>query len=171
MRMGKEYFYLFLDIDGVLWDWKWRMNEIKNGNVKKSQAIAQFNPKSVEALNEIIEYIDKDFICNLVISSSWRTFFEETKQILDKNGVKLPAIVSKTPVIPMPHSRGKEILKYLNNKLDSQNILIIDDETKDIEPYFFKHNIIKTDIYNESLRAHHATKWINEREYDLFNGK
>lgn len=171
MHMGKEYFYLFLDIDGVLWDWKWRMGEIKSGNIKKSQAITQFNPQSIEALNTLIEYIDKDFICNLVISSSWRTFFEETKQILSKNGVKFPALVSKTPIIPKPHCRGKEILKYLVNKNDSQNVLIIDDETKDIEPYFSDHNIIKTDIYSESLRQHHATKWINQREYEYLDIK
>lgn len=31
----KEYFYIFLDIDGVLWDWPQRIDDIKNGKVKK----------------------------------------------------------------------------------------------------------------------------------------
>ncbi len=165
--MEKENFYLFLDIDGVLWDWEWRVGEIKSGKIKRGKFVTEFNPESVDALNKIISHIQKDFDCNLVISSSWRTFFEETKQVLNKNGVILPKNISKTPIIPRPNSRGEEILNYLKQKPDAPNVLIIDDEIKNISKHFPISNIIKTNIYHESLRAHHATKWINQREYEF----
>ena len=55
---NKENFYIFLDIDGVLWDWNWRKNEFKNGNSKQMLA-NKFNPESIAAINFLREIRDK----------------------------------------------------------------------------------------------------------------
>ena len=78
---GRENFYLFLDVDGVLWDWKWRIEMIKEGKIKKGGLITNFNPKSVHALNTLIEYLNENYNCKIVISSTWRFRKNMTKSI------------------------------------------------------------------------------------------
>lgn len=160
MENKKENYYLFLDIDGVMWDWPWRIQEIKSGRIRKGSSIREFNPESVEALNHLIAYISDSYNCNLVISSTWRSFMKQTISTLRKNKVNLPDIIDRTPISRESKQRGKEIETYLSNKPDAQNIVIIDDETSDIIKHFSQESIIKTDIYGESLREHHILDWI-----------
>ena len=164
MGKDKEKFYLFLDIDGVLWDWPWRLSEIKRGNIKDGSLITHFHPESVSALNSLIAYINKQYDCNLVISSSWRRLFSTTISTLNKNKVALPTSVDSTPFAHFPHKRGKEIQTYLKGKENNSNFLIIDDKHHDFDKFFSPESIIKTSIYDESLRHHHVQNWIHSRE-------
>ncbi len=165
--MNRDNFYLFLDFDGVLWDWKWRINEIKHGRIKKGSMVNEFNPESIEALNFLLDYIGKSYECNLVISSSWRTLFQHAKKTLIKNGVTLPQSIDRTPTSKKNNNRGEEILEYLKDKRNSHNVLIIDDDIDDIKNKFSTRQIIKTSIYDGALNMKQITNWINEKEHEL----
>lgn len=152
-------FYIFLDIDGVLWDWKWRLDQIKLGNIKKGISISNFNAESVNALNFLISEISAKYNCILVISSTWRNFMDETIQVLSENGVVLPETIDRTKV-PISFDRGTEILDYLNQKLCNKNYVIIDDEVKNIRKIFPASKIIKTSINNASLKLSQTKEWL-----------
>lgn len=162
MKKAKENFYLFLDIDGVMWDWPWRIEEIKNGRIRKGIAITEFNPLSVDALNQLIVHLSTDYDCNLVISSTWRMYMKKAITTLQKNGVDIPDIIDRTHISKAPKQRGKEIENFLSNKPNNDNLLIIDDEISDIIKHFSPNKIIKTNMFEESLREHHIKSWIKK---------
>ena len=78
-------FYIFLDIDGVLND----IEHIKKVHMSgiKENATKIFNPESVLALNNLINYLSQNFNVNLVISSTWRKNMESTLHYLNKNNI------------------------------------------------------------------------------------
>ena len=79
-------FYVFLDIDGVLWDWEWRKAEIEKQTIKKGGLIKDFKPESMEALNALLEKIGEKYDSQLVISSTWRIHMDVLSQALSDNG-------------------------------------------------------------------------------------
>lgn len=170
---NKENFYIFLDIDGVLWDWNWRKNEFKNGNSKQMLA-NKFNPESIAAINFLIENLSKNYNCLLVISSTWRYNMEQTKNALIENGLKYDNKIYSTPILPNPYNRSEEILQFLNNK-ETENLLIIDDENFDFFDNFPSENIIKTNITNHSINKIDIINWsknfngVLNRQYLKFN--
>lgn len=146
----KETFYIFLDIDGVLYDWKYIKSlapEYHGGIIKK------FDPESIEALNYLIEKLEKDYCVELVISSSWRINMKVTLETLVSNGADIKNInVSKIGDLYNPHYRGREILKYLENKRNKENYVIIDDEMFDFKECFSLDRIVKTDLFADDLK-------------------
>ena len=146
----KKKFYVFLDIDGVLYDW----NYIKSlGPEHWGGVIVDFDPKSIEALNYLIAQLKKEYDVELVISSTWRSNMERTMQILINHGLKTEDLfISRTRNSTNPRYRGREIMDYLENKRDKENYVIIDDETFDFKEYFHDTRIIKTDIFISGLK-------------------
>ena len=168
--MGKEKFYIFLDIDGVLWDWKWRISEVKNGRVRGGGIVSDFDPASIGALNSLISTLSSQYDCRLVVSSTWRVNMNLTERALRKNGVLIPDdILERTPLTVRRGSRGREIIAYLCEKEDNNNFVIIDDEMFDYEQYFYSKQIIKTDIYSGALNKQHVIDWfdVNNIEHEM----
>ena len=65
-------YYIFLDIDGVLWDWEY-IKYITINQTKHHKIIQDFNPKSINTLNHLINTMRKQkYNVTLVISSTWR---------------------------------------------------------------------------------------------------
>lgn len=156
----KEKFYVFLDIDGVLWDWSWRISEVKSGRVRGGGIITDFNPASVETLNNLIRNLSEKYDCKLVISSSWRVNMTMTEKALRKNHILIPNDkLDRTPLTIRRGIRAEEIIAYLFDKENRNNYVIIDDETFNFETYFDPSHIIKTDIYAGSLCQEHIEKW------------
>ena len=48
-------FYIFLDIDGVMYDWDWIIAETNAGRMKKGEFNKKFKPESINALNFLIQ--------------------------------------------------------------------------------------------------------------------
>lgn len=142
----KDKFYIFLDIDGVLYDW----NFILKKSDKKACTIKNFDPKSIDALNFLIEKLSKSFNVEIVITSTWRINMQKTIEILLKNGLNKTIKINSTEISNYPQNRGLEILNYLQNN-SCKNFVIIDDEMFDFDKYFKKSHIIKTNIFNSSL--------------------
>ena len=157
----RENFYIFLDIDGVLWDWDWRLDAIDKGKIKSKHFIEEFNPKSIDALNYLINKINETREVKLVISSTWRSDLDFTKEIFDKLNVSYSGEYFGTKITGHPEKRGLEILDFLQNH-EKGDYLIIDDESFDFKQHFSNDKIIKTSLYNDSLSKKHIDKWLEK---------
>lgn len=154
----KKNFYIFLDIDGVLND----LAFIKENLDKKNSSIIKiFNPKSVDALNYLLNTLTTCYNVNLVISSSWRINMDETVSVLKSNKILLDEISISSTGFISPNKRGLEILEYLNDKQDINNYVIIDDEDFDFKEYFPSSKIIKTNFYHNPLNQEKVLTFIS----------
>ena len=157
----KPKFYIFLYIDGVMYDW----DSIKKNNIQVNGIIDKFAPHCVEALNYLTKQLSNEYVPVIVISSTWRRDMFFTIKTLKANGVNLDLRnLSCTPISANPHNRGQEIMRVLNiaPTQSKQNYMIIDDETFDFNEHFPKHKIIKTNIFNDSLNKNKIDKFFKD---------
>lgn len=144
-------FVIFLDIDGVLVHWQYR--------VTQGYFYEDFDPACVENLNRLAASKK----AKIVISSSWRLFhdFEWLQEKFKSSGV-IAEVIDVTPEETnvskdsMPRlsteydeqnkfmadvSRGEQIKKWIEEN-NPDDFLIIDDNVDDIIPFFDKEKII-----------------------------
>lgn len=145
----KERFYVFLDIDGVLWDWK-NVKNLFNRAIKPMGALpdATFNPESMQALNHLLNKLSDHYEPFLVITSKWRTELNETVNALYYNDLIFSGAIDSTSLLKgMP--RGIEIQQYLLNHDNSKNYVVIDDSNTTGIPYFLDlDKFIKTSMFH-----------------------
>ena len=156
----KKKFYVFLDIDGVLYDWVYIKEQVKKGKIKKGGKIDVFNPESIIALNLLIEKLEKIYDVRLVISSAWRHYMDMTVSKLKDNGLVYDKKIESTPISTNPKQRGKEIRRYLMNK-ENYDYVVIDDEDFDFEETIPLFKRIKTSIYSGSLNKNIVNAYFN----------
>lgn len=155
----KPKFYIFLDIDGVMYDW----NMIKSNNLNINGIIDKFSMQSVNALNYLTKQLAIDYIPVIVISSTWRRDMFATIRVLKANGVNLDLRnLSSTPISNAPDRRGEEIVSFLKTVKDNQNYVIIDDEMFDYEEHFLNSKIIKTNIFNDCLKMDKVNTFFSQ---------
>lgn len=152
-------FYLFLDIDGVLYDWDYIIAEVNAGRMKRGAFIRKFKPESMKALNYLIEELQKRYFVQLVISSTWRGNLEFTTKTLKENGLQYNLDLHATPITD-PIERGKQILMYLSDKTN-YDFLIIDDENFDFNKYFNPNKIIKTEMFHNALSLKQVKRYLD----------
>lgn len=104
---------IFLDMDGV-------MNGIRHWPLKAPRQ--WIDPATVVRLNKIT----KKTGANLVISSTWRRFWD-VKEILKDAGVK-GTVIGETPFLPSS-PRGCEIIEWLSQRHDVEKYIILDDDS------------------------------------------
>lgn len=152
-------YYIFLDIDGVLWDWNY-IKTINQNGIHTKGTIKHLSPKSVFALNYLIEQLEKKYNVKLVIISTWRYHMKNTVQTLKDNGVKLDNldILSIDNTIQNAQ-RGKQILNYIKNK-KVDGLAIIDDEKCDYCECNLSNFLIKTNIYNNCLNINMVKNFL-----------
>ena len=158
----KNNFYVFLDIDGVLWDWKFLLSRKE----KCKGVITKFNPESIEALNFLTEILSKEYNIKIVLSSSWRANFEKIKNILIENNLHYASVMDKTPSTSPRKLRGREIWAYLksaNYDDEKDDFVIIDDETFDLKSLFPENKIIKTSMLNNCLSINMVKQYLKEK--------
>lgn len=145
----KPKFFIFLDIDGVMYDWNYLVgNNIKNGGIIKT-----YNPESIKALNLLIERLSTCYTPVLVISSTCRRDMLFTVKTLKDNGFIVNLRIYSTPISSTPEKRGLEILSFLKMQKDNQNFVIIDDERFDYKEHFSLDKIIKPNMFTGSLNC------------------
>lgn len=142
-------FYIFLDIDGVMYDWDFIIAEVKAGRMVKGALIDRFKPESIKALNFLIKELEAVFDVKLVISSTWRSNLPYTIQVLKDNGLIYNKEIGMTPIYN-PAKRGEQILDYLSDK-NNYEFVIIDDEMFDFDKFFKKNKIIKCEMFHSAL--------------------
>jgi hypothetical protein len=150
---------IFLDIDGVLNSYDWRLK-----NKEKSREIKCLDDSAIEVLAEIV----KSSGAKIVLSSSWRT--------KDPDDVYMQILVSKfekfglsifgmTGHCRKKLRRGWEIRQWLKDNKKTYNILsfvVIDDDSDDIvnhkktlRPYYVKTS------FKDGLRERHIDKILH----------
>lgn len=139
--------YIFLDWDGVLIPYK----------KKGLWGHGKISFEAVNAVNLLVDYYDAKIIC----SSAWRTKIKKRRYIraiLRAFGVK-GEIHGFTPDLG---NRGKEIKKYCKwHKIKLKNIIVIDDDLRDIKGKIKKKYIIKP-VPTVGLTFKQAGKFIKE---------
>ena len=159
----REDFYIFLDIDGVMFDWKYRLSSGK----KLGGVIKDFNPESVKSLNFLCNTLSEQFNTNVVITSTWKHHWESLLEVFNANGVDLSRVnLDKTITRENPKYRGREIVEYLGKDYSNANFVIIDDEMFDYKKYFVGTDIIKTNMQDGSLNMDMVTAFLNFKGID-----
>lgn len=156
----KQKFFVFLDFDGVLNDienipYLWKIG----GFFVDEKDKETFNPESIEALNYLISTLKTEYDVNLVLSTTWRRWFEKAKAVLKNNGLEYSGEIDKTPKMILK-KRAFEIMAYLQGKNESQNFVVIDDKSH-LPKYFKNSNSIKTNIINGSLNMSNMLNYID----------
>jgi hypothetical protein len=152
-------FFIFLDIDGVMYDWDFIKNEVDGGNLA-ARGLKQFKPESIEALNLLMDTLRQTHKVQLVISSTWR---DHAIVPLYKNGAHLKGAVDSTPVSGKPEYRALEIISYLEKRNLNENdydFVVIDDEYFDFKKYFTDDKIIKTEMFHNALSVKQVQEFL-----------
>ena len=155
-------FFIFLDIDGVMYDWDFIRAEVDGGN-NTARGLKQFKPESIQALNLLMDTLRETHRVQLVISSTWR---DNAIVPLYQNGAHLKGAIHSTPVSGHPEHRGLEIISYLeswNLKDDDYDLVIIDDESFDFKTYFTEDQIIKTEMFHNALSVKMIEDFLNKK--------
>ena len=163
-NMNMKKFYIFLDIDGVMWDWDYIISETDAGRRGKGGMINSFKPESIEALNLLISQLGRTHDVQLVISSSWKGNMARTTKVLKDSGLLYDKRLARTPTYSTDR-RGEEILIYLNNN-NKSDFVIIDDEMFDYSLYFKKENIIKCEINHSALSLKNVEEFLKNSAFE-----
>lgn len=174
----KNKFYIFLDIDGVLWDWNYlKQVESKANTIVRADSV--LNPKSVQALNSLIGILERGYDTRLVVSSSWRNIKakRERNYLLYDFGLKYDKPIDHTILredMERPFTRGEEIQEYLDShKISSVdgNYVIIDDEMDHLKSFQNIGKVIETSM-SQGLNSDHIYRFLkdNPEFLDLSKG-
>lgn len=144
---NKGFAYIFLDIDGVLnnmtyWEECYARHKVKG---IMSMNCFPFDPKCLNNLMCLNQYIKASgYEPIIVLSSTWRLSEIDTAIVNSRLAEYGMRIFDSTPSL---YERGEEIKYWLkrNTVTDKNIVLILDDNTWDIRPYFDEINIIETD--------------------------
>lgn len=167
----KQPYYVFMDIDGTLWDVPHAM--AKHGPFLKVIDFPTLKPSSVAAINLLLETLEERFDTRLVITSRHRENMVACVHNLEFNGFKYNKPIYCTPYIPGP--RGQKIVDFmteqgekpftyptLNNLFsrilytkkdnnDFKNYVVIDDKKSAIAKQIPPERRIITNLKKESL--------------------
>lgn len=161
----KNKFYIFLDIDGVFWDYKWLKKEIDAGRIKRGGLICEFDPKCVDAFNYLIGELNKKYEPVVVISSTYRNNMEKLRQMFLKFEINTKAIKEVVALKTLNFNRDEEIFEFIQENA-VENYLIIDDENLNEKKLFKNNNIIKTDIFDSSLSVEKVKSALKNMKKD-----
>ena len=139
----KKKFFIFLDIDGTLYDY----NEIAAGH--NLDGVDTLKQESVDALNHLIGKLEEKYEVKLGIISEMKYYMRPLIALLKQHNLQYNGRIE--PVggsYGLPKSRGHQIYKHLlvwgKESLDNGYFVVIDDQDHDFATFFNKNNIIKT---------------------------
>lgn len=140
---------IFLDIDGVLNNRDTFIRRYKE-YLKTKVLTLEIDEEKVELLKSIVEIT----VYNIVLSSSWRIFFEKKDNIIIANhskGLKLNSLLKKYgmyiyDMTPYDTNRNRflEIKQYLLSN-NISNYIILDDELIEDSQIRIKNSLTKED--------------------------
>ena len=163
--------YIFLDIDGVL-------NSEHTLDQTSEHDAAIICDQYLENLRNIVEKTD----AKLVLSSSWRVYFESTidkpehgygvqlVQALAKHNLKLHDI---TPFVKgqFSNERGLEIKTYINQHKIKNYVVIDDEEFSDFEKHLDMSRFVQTTFGNETttIETEGLNKNVAKKAIEILN--
>lgn len=158
----KPEFYLFLDIDGVLWDIK-----SKPANLTLIAGILYnhhlhkhiLKEDSVRAYNRLINTLEKDHHTNLIITSSWRMTRYQLIYLFHFEGLQLPDTIYVAKQ-KFPLDRVSVVRGYLDRLVKDSPYLIIDDRPSVKRAY--PDVTIKTSIFSHALSSRDVDDYLQK---------
>lgn len=154
---------VFLDVDGVLNS----QDQITAQEGERSFLFGTFD-FHVEKLARIVKETD----AKIVMSSTWRSFFDKDedkgshfyKHITERFNKFGLVLFDRTPIRGFDGERGLEIKDWLSRHPEVKKFVILDDEVSDIIPYY-KKEVVKTNFIHGLLDEHvkKAIKILNKR--------
>ncbi len=106
----KTPYFVFLDIDGTLWDAKYEY--IYHSYMLNYVDYPKLNPNSIKAVNILLRSLDQKYDTRLVITSQRRKHLRNAIEYLSKEGLKYPGPVFAIKY-PTNLSRGEEIINFM----------------------------------------------------------
>lgn len=122
-------FYIFLDIDGVLNNEIYTINQAILNKTRYFCSSVPFDVRNIQALKYLIDNINEDV--NIIISSTWRLDKDDmliASTRLQEYGIKIKGKTSSNVTM-----RGEEIDSYCKKHKITDNYLIIDDDNDMLE--------------------------------------
>ena len=135
--MNKSDYFVFLDIDGTLWDWEYRLKH--KGKLLR--------PESMNALNYLLDKLSESYNVKIVMTSKRRQYFKETCKLLYDSGLDSKYNnIDRTPW--EEGARGKKILEYMKNqgcKFPQQNNKVVMKMLKMLRKKIFSNYVVLDD--------------------------
>lgn len=190
----KENYYVFLDIDGTLWDAKFAYGIY--GDIFNYISYPTLKKDSINAVNLLLRSLEEKFNTKLVITSRKREYMSECIDYLQKNGLKYDK-----PIFCLPFGetyRGARIVGYMqeqNNKPEhlsrpqnlfskllnafiikgSQNYVVLEDDFKLIKSSIPSRRLIFSNHQRKSITTKQVENYLktnkipvakNEKTYE-----
>ncbi|MBQ4558502.1 MAG: hypothetical protein IJA61_03920 [Clostridia bacterium] len=176
---NKRFFYIFLDIKGVLYtaDWikfiqasglsddiqyKAELDRLlaehpdwkefyDKGGYNRPKNVRKICPYNMMSLNRLIEDLQYDYNVNLVITSTkWKEYFDlKTLPALVKNGLQYKDIVIDKTPI-INEDKTFEIRKYLTQVRNTEDYVILDSDERLLNE-FDNEKVILVDKHHSGL--------------------
>lgn len=154
---------IFLDFDGVLNSASSFLYETHRRKRHKEQGV---KGPVMETLCNVCaacfqEVLYKYPEVKIVISSTWRTFFDLNwlQAKLASYHIDSSRVIGATPVDHWGKSRGKEIQQWLDSHPEVTHYVIIDDNDWDITPHHGADRFVKT-TWEAGMGVEHAEELI-----------
>lgn len=184
----REKFYVFLDIDGTLWD----MKDLH----KRNKVVVELNPESIQAVYALVDSLEQKYDAELVITSRRRTDWCECLRFLQQEGFDIFKYdLHRTHLINWKKPRGVKIAEYMyndrignfgdkqklfprlfekhmakkENKKMKDNFVVVDDDMSPLKDYVLPENIIRTNGQNRSLDIEMVEGFLRARGLEIVN--
>lgn len=163
-----QNFYIFLDIDGVMWDFKSLRQEKKS--LIRTLISGAVSEQSLDALHYLINILKQNYNPVLVISSERRRNLYKVKKLLRED---LLNCEFDTTDLQKFKSRGKLVKEYLQKVQEEINFLIIDDFIGTYKNHFDMKKVLKTSLLGGGLSKEIINKHLglaknNKEDYEIF---
>lgn len=169
--------YIFLDIDGVLNSEHTLNKSCENMDQKIASIIS-------DQLVKNLSYLVKKTDAKIVLSSSWRTYFDKNindprnifgmilVHSLNKYGLKLHDM-TPYPKGPFSNERGLEIKTYIDKNNIKNYVVIDDEEFSDFSTHLDMSRFIQTTFGDEntSIKEEGLNKKVAKKAIEILNRK
>lgn len=150
--------WIFLDVDGVL--------NNRNYFSYCFFEYKQYTPfimdeRNVSALNLLLNSLRSDGEVKIVISSTWRMWMDRLEETMKQHSGIFTLYIGRLMVTEHNDKRrGEQITKFMeDNRIQMDDVIVIDDDVEDIVDYVPEERIIKT-VFDTGLTFMGVTDFL-----------
>lgn len=182
----KQKYYVFLDIDGTLWDASTNFNYYgpNFGHID----FPKLSNRSIKAVNILLSSLENKFDSKLVITSERRNELKTCIDYLKHYGLKYDKPIFAIPY-PTKIKRGKDIVDYMKSNGDGpieypnknlflkmlhsfknndyKNYVVLEDMKKLISGYIPKERLIFSNHNKRSVTIKQVEKYLKDNNIEM----
>lgn len=182
----KEQYFVFLDIDGTLWDMDYNSDRYSNVHYVEWPKL---KPGSIKALKTLLYSLEQEYDTVLVISSKRREDIDDCKEYLKANKfvfnkplekIESPSIICRgNSILNFMKNRGKAPFTYAESSNifarlfsrikdeDYKNYVVLEDEKHLLGNYIPKNRIIMSDHNKQSINLKQVEKYLRNNNINI----